>query len=430
MALVLSGPACAASGAGWLENLLNHNGPANSSADPAKPREGSLKADEALLDQLAIPYPIFDRGAEETMLGAIDYYQRIVEHGGWPIVPKSHTLRRNDQDESIQVLRRHLALTDGLDPKSIDDYSYDADVESAVQRFQKRHGIPPTGIVDRRTLYALNVTAEARLAQLRINLNRLRELLAKGVPPRFVLVNEPAFELQAVSNGRLELRSRVIVGRIERPSPTVSAAIKGVNFFPYWHVPDSVAVKDIIPHMQKDPSYIDREHIRALTDWTGDEIDPTGVDWFNPAAEKIKFRQDPGTHNALGLTRIDMPNTESVYMHDTPKKELFGRATRAFSAGCVRVQSVFDLVTWLLSANGDWNRARVDSVLASGVPLDVTLQEQVPVYFVYLTAWAGPKGDVNFRPDIYDRDGSEGTVIEARDGGVVAEPMPQTGLAP
>ncbi len=426
-----SGSAAQENGNNWIEDIFksDQSGPKKATSD--KPREGSIKEDEQLLDGLNTKYVLASQEVEQAMLGALDRYEKVVAKGGWPMIPKGRTLRIGDQDENVLVLRRRLAITDGLSRNNLDDWTFDEDVEAAVRNFQVRHGIPPNGRVDRRTLYALNVSAEARLTQLRVNINRMREQLANGMPPRFVMVNIPAFELQAVSYGRLDIQSRVIVGRTERPSPSVGASIKAVNFFPYWHVPESVAQKDIIPKLQKDPSYIDREYIRPLTDWSGEEIDPTLIDWHAAEAMNIKFRQDPGPHNALGLVRMDMPNEHSVYMHDTPMKNLFGRSTRAFSAGCVRVQRVFDVVTWLLEPEGEWNRARVDSVLASGVPLDIQLKEQVPVYFVYFTAWVSPNGIVNFRPDLYDRDGSEGMAVAEQQELVSAEgAMPNGGLAP
>lgn len=379
------------------------------SSDPTafkKRREEAAKIEEEALEKLGPTYPIISPEAEIKLATAIDRYQSIVSKGGWPLVPKTKTLRTGDRDDSVIPLRARLQMTDGLDPADSDSWVFDESVAAALANFQRRHGIPPSGILDRRTFHALNVPAIARLQQLQVNLQRLRDLLVPGLPLRYVVVNSASFEMQAVNAGRVELRSRVIAGRPERQTPAVIAQIVGLNFFPYWRVPDSVAFGDLIPKAAKDPSFLIQERIRVLTDWGGQEIDPRSIDWRSPNYLNIKFKQDPGPQNALGLVRVDMPNEHNVYMHDTPMKNLFGRSSRAFSAGCVRVHRIFDFVTWLAAANGDWDRARVDSVLQGGAPFDVKLNEPVSVYFVYLTAWASPTGEPHFRADIYDRDGA------------------------
>ena len=207
-----------------------------------------------------------------------------------------------------------------------------------MRRFQRRNGLRPTGRIERSTYPALNMTVDERLAQLRINLGRIRELMATPTEERYVLVNVPAFQLEAVESYEVQQRHRVIVGRTERQSPSVKATIRALNFFPYWRVPDSVAHLDLIPRLKKEPDYLQKEKIRVLTGRQR-ELDPQTVDWNSPDAQKLKFRQDPGPQNALGLVRIDMPNAHNVYMHDTPMKPLFKQRSRAFSAGCVRVRA-------------------------------------------------------------------------------------------
>lgn len=390
-------------------------------------RQEQQKLEAALLNDLRPRELFVSFEAVDLLERAVERQQRLVAKGGWPSVPKGKTLRPGDYDEAVEYLRKRLAVTDGAKGAEGSEWTYDESLEKAVRRFQRRHGIPPTGIVDRRTIAALNVPAAARLSQLRVNLNRVRDLVQLGLPPRYVMVNIPSMDLLAVNEGRIELHSRVIVGRTERPSPTVQAKIKGLNFFPFWHVPDSVAYKDLVPKLYKDPGYLSREHIRLLTDFGGEEIDPSTIDLAMIQQMGWKFRQDPGPQNALGLVRVDMPNSDNVYMHDTPMKDLFNRPIRAFSAGCVRVQRIFDLVTWIAASNGDWDRARVDSVLLTGLQEDVKLNEPIDVYFIYLTAWATSEGTVNFRADLYDRDGAEEAMDrEERE----APPMSAMSLAP
>jgi murein L,D-transpeptidase YcbB/YkuD len=399
----------------FFDNLFQLDPPVEEKSKLSK--EEIAKEEAKLLDQLAarVVYASYD--TERSLAYALDRYQQLAQRGGWPKVQAGRTLRVGDTDEAVAFVRARLEVTDGLKPTNGNPWDFDEYVEAAVKRFQRRHGIPPNGVVDRRTVVQMNVPVRARLEQLRINLVRIRELLAGGLPARYVLVNVPSMELQAVQDGQVQLASRVIVGREERPTPTVHAKIKELNFFPYWNVPDSVAFGDLIPKLLKDPGYLQRERIRVQTDYgdAGQIIDPTFVNWSSPEAQSLKFRQEPGPQNALGLVRINMPNEHNVYMHDTPMKNLFARSARAYSAGCVRIQRVFDLVTWLAAPNGDWDRARVDSVLVGGQQLDVPLVAEVDVYFAYLTAWASPNGEISFRPDVYGWDGSAEVLAQDRE---------------
>jgi L,D-transpeptidase YcbB len=359
---------------------------------------------------------------------AIDRYQRIASKGGWPAIPGNRMLRPGDDDERVAVLRRRLRITGELGP-GYDDYAFDTGLESAVVRFQEHNGLRASGRVDQPTLAALNVTAGDRLAQLKLNHGRITELLQSPAEDRYVLVNVPAFQLEAVERYSVALRHRIIVGRPERETPSLKAMIKGLNFFPYWKVPDSVAQLDVIPRLQKEPEYLAKEQIRVVAgDFNGHELDPSSIDWFQASASKIKFRQDPGPQNALGLVRIDMQNEHGVYMHDTPMKPLFQQRSRPFSAGCVRVQDVFQLVEWIARMEPGWEEpGRVRAVLEQGQALDLNLTRPVPVYFTYITAWAEADGQVQFRPDIYKRDGAQ-AVAEVFDPD--APPPPQQGFAP
>jgi murein L,D-transpeptidase YcbB/YkuD len=319
-------------------------------------------------------------------------------------------IRPGDDDERVPLVRRRLRATGDLTgpAASSQGHTLDGELEAAVRQFQERNGLRVSGRVDQPTIAAMNVSAQSRLNQLRLNHQRLRELLQGRIEDRYVLVNIPAYQLEAVERFEVQQRHRVIVGREARQTPGLKATVRALNFFPYWRVPDSVATLDLIPRLRKEPEYLDKEKIRVLTgSFNGQLIDHSAIDWGTADANKIKFRQDPGPQNALGLVRIDMPNPEGVYMHDTPMKQLFQQRARPFSAGCVRVQDVFKLVAWIARGEGNWDEQRIEEVLAAGQAVDVTLGRPVPVYFAYITAWAEPStGRVEFRPDIYGRDGS------------------------
>jgi murein L,D-transpeptidase YcbB/YkuD len=346
----------------------------------------------------------------DALEGAIERYQAIVSNGGWPTIPGSRPIRAEDNDERVVLLYRRLSVSGewrGRPTQSLFGFDYSEGMEAAVRRFQENNGLRVTGRVDRPTLQALNVPAIARLAQLRVNLQRLRDLMAQKNDDRYVLVNAAAFQLEAVERQQVELRHRVIVGKAERQTPAVRATIKALNFYPHWRVPESVATLDLIPRLIKEPGYLQQEKIRVLNgSYAGPEIDSTNIDWRQVDAARIRFRQDPGPQNALGLVRIDMPNSEGVYMHDTPMKHLFNQRWRAFSAGCVRVQDVFTLVEWIAKYETGWDQpGRAQEMIATGQPLDIPLTRPVPVYFTYITAWAELEGRIVFRPDIYNRDG-------------------------
>ena len=374
----------------------------------------------------------------EEMLTAIDgafaYYQKIVSNGGWPQIPGPRMIRPGDDDQRVPALRRRLAAEGFLRGSSsaFDGYSYDGEVEAAVKRFQEAHGLRPSGRVDRPTLDELNITAESRLKQLRLNAARLQEMNRQAPEERYILVNVPAFQLEAVERYEVQQRHRVIVGRNERETPNVKATVRALNFFPYWRVPDSIGTLDLVPRLRKEPDYLEKEKIRVFSAQTAQEIDNRSIDWNHVDPKQIKFKQDPGPQNALGLVRIDMSNEHGVYMHDTPMKKLFEQRSRNFSAGCVRVQEVFQLAEWIARLETGWDQpGRVEQILQGGQAVDLTLTRPLPVYFAYFTAWAEPTGGpVQFRPDIYNRDGVNQKSNGEGDPNEPPVPIPQQGLAP
>jgi L,D-transpeptidase YcbB len=428
-----SGEARAQSGdLSWWESLPGFGRPPGSARTQRSSEEDPRRRPEVLNDLRPDATPMRSEAMVEALENAIQRYQDIAAAGGWPAIPGTRTIRPEDDDERVPLLRRRLAMTGELPRRSASfgDFGGD-DIEVAIRRYQENNGLRVTGRADKQTLQALNISAQARLAQLRLNLQRIRDLTGQRMEDRYVLVNVPAFQLEAVERHQVELRHRVIAGKPERQTPSVRATIKALNFFPYWRVPDSVASLDLIPKLVREPDYLQKEQIRVLTgSFNGPELDPTNIDWRQADAHKIKFRQDPGPQNALGLVRLDMPNEHGVYMHDTPMKPLFNQRGRAFSAGCVRVQDVFTLAEWVARYEPGWEQpGRVQGILEAGQAVDLTLSRPVPVYFTYITAWAEPDGRVIFRPDIYGRDGVRELYAGAeRDAG--EGPAPSQALAP
>ena len=349
--------------------------------------------------------PILSQATVDATQAAIQKYQDIVAHGGWDIMPAGPELRIGSKGRAVEALRQRLVATGDLDPVAGSGPVYDSFVEAGVDRFQARNGLNRTGVVDKDTLAALNVSAAARLQQLETNLIRLRSY-SGDLGQRFVIVNLPAASVETVENGVVYSHHRAGVGRMDRPSPIMQAKATEINFNPYWHVPPSLIKKDLIPKMKADPDYLTEEKIHIL-DKDGQEVSPSSINWSTDEATHFTYRQDTGADiNSLGFVRINIPNPYGVYMHDTPEKGVFGDDFRFVSSGCVRVQDVRDYVAWLLKDNPGWNRDQIDAAIRSGERLDVKLTQPVPVYWVYVTAWATPDGIVQFRPDIYQRDGA------------------------
>ncbi len=357
--------------------------------------------------------PWVDATAVDQLSASIQNYRQIAAAGGWPSLPARSILRPGDSDALVLELRRRLEITGDLPRGAPRSYAFDKTLEEAVRRYQRRHGLEPTGVVFGVTQRSLNVSAADRAKQLERNLQRMREVEQKIAPStKFILMNAASFELQGIRNRRVEITSRTIAGKRTTPTPVVSASVQAINLLPYWHVPGTIAKAALIPAIRKDPSYLYRERIRVFSTFGGAEIDPSTVNWWGPEAARYVFRQDPGPHNALGLLRFDMPNKHIVYMHDTPLKTLFGYFERAYSAGCIRVQKFYALAEWILAGQDGWTRQRLEQTALSGPATTIRLKSSVPVHFIYLTAWV-ENGEVQFRNDLYDRDSGP---LEDQDG--------------
>ena len=349
--------------------------------------------------------PILSAATVDATQAAIQKYQDIVAHGGWETVPAGPEQRVGSKGGAVEALRQRLVATGDLDPVAGSGPVYDSLVEAGVKRFQARNGLNRSGVVDKDTLASLNLSAATRLQQLETNLVRLRSY-SGDLGDRFVIVNLPGASVETVENGVVYSHHRAGVGRMDRQSPIMQTKATEINFNPYWHVPPSLIKKDLIPKMKANPNYLAEEKIHIL-DKDGQEVSPSAINWNSDEATHFTYRQDPGSElDALGFVRINIPNPYGVYMHDTPEKGVFGDDFRFVSSGCVRVQDVRDYVAWLLKDNPGWNRDQIDEVIRSGQQQNVKLTQPVNVYWIYVTAWATPDGLVQFRPDIYQRDGA------------------------
>ena len=317
--------------------------------------------------------PTVSAATAQTTEQAVERYAGIVGRGGWPQIPTVGTLRLGDRHPSVAPLRVRLAASGDIDPNAAGTDVYDSYVETAIRRFQARHGQTIDGIIHAETLAALNVPAPTRLTQLKVNVTRLKALGA-NLGPRYVLANIPAARIEAIEDGVAVSRHTAVVGKPDRPSPEINSKIVQINFNPYWTVPPSIVQKDLIPKMQDQPDYLTKNHIRIF-DSRQRELQPSEINWYSEDATHYSFKQDPGSLNSLGSIRINFPSAYGVYMHDTPLKNLFGDDFRFHSSGCMRVQNVRQLVAWLLEGTRGWSLEEIDRVIKSGDRKDAQLTE-------------------------------------------------------
>jgi murein L,D-transpeptidase YcbB/YkuD len=369
---------------------------------PAKPATAASTPESRSAAALALSHdPTYDEGSAQRIREAALSYSDVAVRGGWPAIPADAKFVLGTLGPHDELLRKRLIMSGDLAADKASG-AYDEVLAEAVKRFQVRHGLAATGTITPRTLAALNVPVQKRIKQLEASLERLANMTFP-FGQRYVVVNIPATFAEAIEDDKVVRRYRVIVGKTEKPSPTLTAQITSVNLNPTWTVPSSIAKTEISAHMRKDPTYLSRMHMDVL-DAHDNPIDPHSVDWSGAHTPNFTVRQQSGTFNALGAVKIDMPNAYSVYMHDTNQRNLFNDDYRFDSHGCSRVDNVRDLAAWLLKDQPQWNRAAIDAAIATGQRHDVAMTKKMPVAWIYLTAWMTKDQTVHFRNDIYAQD--------------------------
>lgn len=344
--------------------------------------------------------------------------RRISAHGGWPRIPQGRSLRRGDSGERVQLLNRRLRI--GGDLFMDLGETFTAMTHTGVIRFQHRHGLAEDGVVDSKTLSALNVPVEARIRQIELNMERWR-WMPDRLGSRHLQVNIAEFRLRAVEAGETVLDMPVVVGTSQRQTPVFSDKMSYLEFAPYWKVPATVLREDLLPRIKSDPSYLDAGHYEML-DWQGSHLEQKvleDIDWSELEIDHFPglLRQKPGPWNSLGRVKFMFPNPFAIYMHDTPARDLFDNRVRLDSSGCLRVKRPLDLAVWLLTDQEEWDYEKIREAMQSEEPLRVELEEAVPVHLLYWTAWVDEQERLNFRTDHYLRDASlEAALRRARGG--------------
>lgn len=355
------------------------------------------------LNSIDVSEPVVSMETLFFMEEAIRRYEAISGAGGWPEASNEWLgMGPGRQHDSVRELKRYLVATGDLPEDAHISNRVDDATDIAIRAFQIRHGLVVSGKIDEETIFAMSVPVHQRLAQLNINYARLGGL-APQMPTTSLVVNIPAALIEVTQGGSVYNRHIAVVGRIDRQTPLLSSRVHQINFNPYWTVPKSIIRRDLITYMNDDPEYLTNYNIRIFNG-SGTELQPTDIDWSTEEAVQYTFRQDPGAENSMGNVKINFHNPHAVYLHDTPTQSLFGQNSRFHSSGCVRVENVDALVAFILQTNEGWDPTAIEAVFNSGERLDVAVNDPVPIFMTYVSAWANSKGTVSFRNDIYEWD--------------------------
>lgn len=314
---------------------------------------------------------------------ALRDYRRIEAAGGWPEIAAGGVIHPGDTNSVVPEFRRRLTLTEGGagGMPNVGDV-FDETLERSVRSFQARHGLEVDGIVGPRTFAALNVPVGRRIRQLELNMERWRWMPERW-ESTFVEINIPAYSMRLVSGGQVVMQMKAIVGTPRTRTPVFSTRISAVILAPYWYVPRSIEVNEILPRLARDPGYLIRNDMRRVAGGT--------------------LRQDPGPRNPLGRVKFEIPNPHGVGLHDTPERQLFDRAVCAFSHGCIRLQDPEELAKYLLADKG-WSRERLRDTIEQWRETRIAVGQPVALHVLYWTAWMNAEGRVHFRDDIYGYD--------------------------
>lgn len=354
---------------------------------------------ERTLSQLSPQNPIYQNLRDE-----LQRHRELATHGGWPPFPLSgpSKFEAGDHHAQIEQLRERLAVTDGAITAE-DPLVYDDALVEAVKRFQRRHGLNDDGVVGSRTRRALAVPVEDRVTQIIMAMERWR-WLPRDLGSTHVIVNVPAYRLWFHQPGHKSLTMRTIVGTYKNQTPSFTQKMKYLVVNPNWYVPNKIAAEELAPKVNSDPGYVNRAGFKIYDKATNEQVDASMVDWSQVGTGSdfpYKFVQSSSDRNALGTIKFMFPNRYGIYLHDTSTRHLFHKDARAFSHGCVRIEKPMDLASRIL---GYESPETVSSMISnSSKNRHISLDEQIPVYIVYMTAWAD-EGEAFFYDDIYRRD--------------------------
>lgn len=370
---------------------------------PRKDRQKLLEAfaksnPRAFIRALPPQHPDYARLMKEKVR-----LEKVLGQGGWGPKIGRKSLKPGQKSKHVAVMRARLTAM-GYKRLGMSN-EFDEDLQKTVALFQADHGLNEDGVAGSATIDAMNVSAQKRLEQVIVGLERQR-WLNKPRGKRHIFVNQADFRVFIVDDGRVTFNSRVVVGKETRfRTPEFSHEMTHMVINPTWHIPKSIARNEYLPMLKKNRNALARLGFNMF-DATGRQIDSTKLDYSRYSAKNFPFdlKQPPSTRNALGLVKFMFPNRHNIYLHDTPTKNLFTRDLRAYSHGCVRVQKPFEFAYALLSPQSSNPKKEFQDVLAAGEEAQVDLVKPVPIHLAYHTAWVTPQGRSNFRKDTYGRD--------------------------
>jgi murein L,D-transpeptidase YcbB/YkuD len=375
---------------------VNRLGEAVQAAEPALPLYARMKATLAQYRQLAtLPYA--------------------------PLPQPGGRLRPGAPYRGAQALFRRLRLLGDLPVNAAAPQQpvYGRELAQGVRHFQARHGLDQDGVLGPATVAALNVAPRRRVRQIELTLERLR-WLPDFAPGPLIAVDLPAYRLWAFPAAPDEpaLEMRVVIGTaLKTPTPLFVGQLRYLEFNPYWNVPRSIALKEIIPRLSGNPEYLAQNDM---------ELVPAGSTLEGLRAGRARVRQRPGPGNALGMVKFAMPNPMDIYLHSTPLRELFKRTRRDLSHGCIRVEQPLALVRFVLADQPQWDEQRIKAAMAPGRNRRVALGAPIPVVIFYATAMQDDDGTARFAPDVYQRDPVLEQALAARTAEIVPASPPPT----
>lgn len=402
----------------------------------------------------------------KNLVDAMIELEKLASQGGYVKLPKFKVLRVGDTSDKIALLRKRLLQSNDLkynctntigietlvmnnsqeeklnpidiilekqnhtleeETTSCEEY-FDEDLKEAVISFQKKHGLSADGVVGANTLKRLNIPVEKKIEQIRLNLERMR-WLPRNLGDKYLLINIPEYKLKMLENGNIRLKMPVVVGDRKHPTPIFSNQMSYIVLNPYWKIPKRIVKKEIIPKLEKDPTYLRKKGINIHENWSPNstqyEIEQlTFTNYITTQAENsllgesiiqaptnsfenlnsFRFIQKPSKNNPLGRMKFMFPNKHSVYLHDTPAKSLFSRAQRAFSHGCIRLGKPQELLKIIVDEYTSIDYTKATHILKDIEKKDIGLKQKIPVHIVYLTSWVDEEGELHFRDDIYKYD--------------------------
>ena len=336
-------------------------------------------------------------------------YRAIAAAGGWKQIPEGKTLRPGETDDRLQLIYKRMIAPGIPQPPRPESNVYEPSLQKAVARFQQLNGIEADAVIGPQTLAAMNVKANDLVEQVIVNMARWR-WQAHILGSRYVLVNIASFNLTAFNGEEMVLNFPVIIGQLQHQTPVFSDSIKYIELNPYWNITPSIARNEELPNLRKNPRYLVDRHVRLYSSWGADatELDSTSIDWHAVSPSQIagyKLRQDPGAWNSLGRIKFVFPNKYSVYMHDTPSRNLFSRSKRDFSHGCIRLSNPMALALFALEDQSKvWTKEKIQAIYDSGKRTVLRLTHPLPIHITYQTSWVDKEGQIHFNRDIYSRD--------------------------